>query len=138
MRKLGFISLALGISVGVAMVGIVSGQAQDKVKAGESVHVYNDPSYAAEHGAVEFSHAEHKAVFGQEKLDCKPCHMTKPPLFSMKKPEPGETRPVKKMADMVAGQSCGGCHNGKTVINGKTASSVSAEDGCGHCHKKGG
>jgi c(7)-type cytochrome triheme protein len=136
MRKLVVGALALGIGATVTLIGAIAGQAQEKVKPGESVQVYNDPSYAEKQGVVTFSHLEHKASFGQEKLDCKPCHMTKPPLFSMKKREAGETRPVMKMSEMAEGKFCGGCHNGKTTINGKVAISVTSEENCASCHKK--
>jgi len=136
MKQVSAAALAFAIVAGVISMSAFVGQAEEKVKAGESVHVFNDPSYAEKQGVVTFSHLEHKAAFGQEKLDCKPCHMTKPPLFSMKKKAAGETRPVMKMSEMAEGKFCGGCHNGKTEINGKTAISVTSEENCGSCHKK--
>jgi len=136
MRKLSVGAIALGISATVTLVGAFVGQAQEKVKPGESVEVYDDPSFAQKVGVVTFSHLEHKERFGQEKLDCKPCHMTKPPLFSMKKKVPGEKRPIVTMEEMAQGKFCGGCHNGKTTINGKTAIDVTSKDNCDKCHKK--
>ncbi len=135
MRKsVAFLLVGMVVGAGIALTG-PKGQAEEKVKAGESVHVYDDPSFADEHGKVVFSHLEHKEKFGQEKLDCKPCHMTKPPLFAMKKKE-GEPRKSATMAEMEQGLSCGGCHNGKTEINGHVAANVADPDGCAHCHKK--
>jgi c(7)-type cytochrome triheme protein len=136
MKKFAVGAFVFGMVASMTIMNAFVGQAEEKVKAGESVHVYSDASYAEKQGVVTFSHLDHKAAFGQEKLDCKPCHMTKPPLFSMKKKEPGETRPVMKMSEMAEGKFCGGCHNGKTEINGKTAISVTAEENCGSCHKK--
>ena len=135
MRK----NLAMWIVAGVAGAGAVlvgvAGGTEEKVKAGESEHVWDDPSFADEHGKVVFSHLEHKELFGQEKLDCKPCHMTKPPLFAMKKKE-GEPDVPVTMAEMAEGKACGGCHDGKTTINGKVAFSVTDTESCDHCHKK--
>jgi c(7)-type cytochrome triheme protein len=125
-----------GIVVAAVVVAAgwqVTGLAETKAKPGESVAVYDDPTFATKQGVVKFSHLGHKEAFGQEKLDCKPCHMTKPPLFAMKRPA---ARVVVTMAAMGEGKSCGGCHNGKTVINGKTAFDVKAEDSCGRCHVK--
>jgi c(7)-type cytochrome triheme protein len=126
----------IGLFGAAVVLGAVTIQAADKVKPGESVHVYDDPSYAEEHGPVTFSHLQHKESFGEEKLNCKPCHMEKPPLFSMKKDEVA-SRDVLKMSDMAEGKTCGACHDGKTTINGKTAPSVTDENSCGTCHEKG-
>ena len=102
-------------------------------KPGESV-VRFDNDKLKEYGPVEFSHPKHKEAFGQEKLDCKPCHMQPPPLFLMKKRAAGEARHT--MEDMKQGKACGKCHDGKSPVNGKVAFSVSSEDDCAKCHKK--
>jgi c(7)-type cytochrome triheme protein len=130
------IAVAVAVVAATALDQAIS-RAASPAKPGESVHVFDDPSFAEEQGKVEFSHLKHKESFGQEKLDCKPCHMTKPtPLFSMKKRKEGETRPTVTMADMEAGKACGGCHNGETTINGKVAFDVASEDNCSRCHVK--
>ncbi len=85
-------------------------------------------------GAVEFNHTAHKEAFGQEKLDCTPCHMAPPPLFQMVKRTEGESRFT--MAEMGEGKACGKCHDGKTVINGKTVFAVTSAADCGRCHQQ--
>lgn len=129
----------LGVLFTFLLVGaaswMVAGLSEAAAKPGDSVVVYDDPSLA-EQGKVEFSHPGHKAAFGQEKLDCKPCHVTDPPRFSMKKPKEGETRTVIKMAEMEQGKACGACHNGKTEMNGKVAFDVTSKDNCSKCHHK--
>ena len=133
-------TLALPLAVALVTTGLAlwhaTSRAEAPAKPGESVIVFDDPSFAAKQGKVTFSHLKHKEHFGQEKLDCKPCHMTKPPLFSMKRLKPGETRPKVTMADMAEGKACGGCHNGKTEINGHVAFDVKSEDNCSRCHVK--
>ncbi len=126
--------LLVGVVSVLAFLGS-SGVAAESVKPGESVHVYDDPAWAAQHGKVVFSHDEHRELFGQEKLDCQPCHMTQPPLFPMRR-KPDEPRKAVTMAEMAQGQSCGACHNGKTEMNGKVAASVADVKACGDCHKK--
>ncbi len=136
MKKLLALTLFVAAFAGVLALGRTPGFAETKVKPGTSEHVYDDPSFAEEHGKVVFSHEKHKELFGEEKLNCKVCHMTKPPLFSMKKLKEGEVRTPATMADMAEGKSCGGCHDGKTEMNGHVASDVKAEDSCSHCHTK--
>jgi len=63
-------------------------------------------------------------VHASKGLKCPDCH-TKPKLFEMKKGKEKHT-----MADMNAGKSCGGCHDGKKAF------SVKAEADCAKCHKK--
>lgn len=142
MQRKAFIGTVSGVA-GVLAVGIIvwnwasPSEAGQAAKPGESVIAYDDASYAAEHGAVQFSHPGHKEAYKQEKLDCKPCHM--PPnaaLFAMKPLKPGETRPVKKMEDMAKGQACGKCHDGATKVNDKVVFGVTDKEGCGNCHKK--
>lgn len=129
----GIIALVVVTVLGAAYLAIADTGA---AKPGESVVTYDDPSYATEQGSVTFSHPAHKEAFGQEKLDCMPCHMKPPPLFQMKKRKEGEAREVMKMADMAQGKWCGGCHDGKTAIGGKTAFDVKSEENCAKCHKK--
>jgi c(7)-type cytochrome triheme protein len=137
-RSLEGKALIAGLVGSVAFVALAAGnwaltaQAQP-AKPGESVVTFSDPSFA-EQGPVEFSHPAHKKAWGQEKLDCKPCHFQQPALFPMKKPKEGE---VMKMSDMAEGKYCGKCHDGKTAINGKTAFSVTDKESCGRCHHKG-
>lgn len=126
--------IAVPMLFAVAAAGVVSWHGTSvaqSTKPGETVHVFESAQ-----GKVEFSHVKHREIFGQEKLDCKPCHMSKPPLFSMKKLKEGETRPTVTMAEMEQGKSCGGCHDGKTVINGKTAFGVASKESCSRCHVK--
>jgi c(7)-type cytochrome triheme protein len=127
------IGLFLVAALGAAYVATANAQA---AKPGESVITYDDASYAAEQGAVTFSHPAHKEAYGKEKLDCVPCHMKPPPLFPMKKRKEGEARTAMKMAEMAEGKFCGTCHNGKTEVNGKAVFGVQSEEDCGKCHKK--
>jgi c(7)-type cytochrome triheme protein len=136
MKQTRVLSVVLAAIVAVVVLGRVIGRAEMPAKPGESVRVFDDPSFAAKQGKVVFSHLKHKELFGQEKLDCKLCHMTKPPLFSMRRPKPGETHQVVTMKEMAEGKACGGCHNGKTTINGKVAFDVKSEDNCSRCHVK--
>jgi c(7)-type cytochrome triheme protein len=136
MKKFFALSFVLFMVVGLLALGRTPGIAETKVKPGTSVHVYDDPSFADEHGKVEFSHDKHKELFGEEKLNCKVCHMTKPPLFSMKKLKEGEVRKAVTMEEMAEGKACGGCHNGKTEINGHVAVDAQLEENCSHCHIK--
>jgi c(7)-type cytochrome triheme protein len=120
-----------------AAVGGAAGPAKERAaapaKPGESV-VRFDNDKLKEQGPVEFSHPRHKEAFGQEPLDCKPCHTQAPPLFLMKKRAPGEARYT--MEEMNQGEACGKCHDGKVSVNGKTAFAVSTEESCGKCHQK--
>lgn len=120
--------LALGLTVRLWSV-----PAYAQAKPGEAVVKFENDKMK-EAGPVEFSHLAHKAAFGQEKLDCKPCHMQPPPLFQMKKRAPGESRAT--MEDMKQGKACGKCHDGKTTINGKVAFDTTTKENCGKCHKK--
>lgn len=134
MRRTVAVALIAGAFAGGVALWIAAGRAEAGAKPGESVVVFDDPSFAKSQGVVEFSHLAHKAAFGQEKLDCKPCHMTQPPppLFPMKR----TTGKVWTMAEMAQGKACGHCHDGKTTINGKTAFSVASDANCANCHKK--
>jgi c(7)-type cytochrome triheme protein len=132
-RKCG-VAATVGLCLSLwAVVVFWSTSACAQTKPGESV-VKFDNDKMKESGPAEFSHPGHKAAFGQEKLDCKPCHTNPPPLFQMKKRAPGEARAT--MADMKQGKSCGKCHDGKTTINGKVAFAADAKENCGKCHKK--
>jgi len=136
MRQMKVIVTALaGLGVFVlAAVATRQGIAdEEKVKAGESVVIFDDASHV-EQGPVEFQHLTHKKAFGQEKLDCKQCHV-KPKLFPMKR-KPDEVRQVVTMEEMKQGKGCGACHNGKTTINGKITFDVTSEENCARCHKK--
>ena len=137
MKKMIAVPLVLAVlTAGIALRHATS-QAETPAKPGESVEVFDDPSFAAEQGKVEFSHLKHKEIFGQEKLDCKPCHMTKPaPLFSMKKQKEGETHQVIRMSEMAKGKACGGCHDGETTINERVAFDLELEENCSRCHLK--
>jgi c(7)-type cytochrome triheme protein len=134
MKKTTALPLLLALLTAGVVLHHATARAEMAAKPGESVRVFDDPSFAAKQGKVEFSHLKHKELFGQEKLDCKPCHMTKPPLFAMRKPKEGEVHEVVTMAQMAEGKACGGCHNGKTTINGKVAFDVKSEDNCSRCH----
>lgn len=125
------IGFCLLLGGGVALLWNASAQAQ--AKPGESVLTFESDKMK-EVGPAEFSHPGHQKAFGQEKLDCKPCHMQPPPLFPMKKRAAGEARAT--MADMQAGKSCGKCHDGKSAVNGKTTFDVVSKDNCVKCHKK--
>ena len=125
-------TLGICLLTGVALIFAVTA-AQAQTKPGEAV-VKFDNDKMKESGPAEFSHPGHKKAFGQEKLDCKPCHTQPPPLFQMKKRQPGEARATMK--DMEQGKSCGKCHDGKTEVNGKKVFDVVTKDNCVKCHKK--
>jgi c(7)-type cytochrome triheme protein len=132
-RRFG-VAATVGLCLSLGAVVVLWGAtAHAQAKPGESVIKF-DNDKMKESGPAEFSHPGHKAAFGQEKLDCKPCHTEPPPTFQMKKRAAGEARAT--MADMKQGKSCGKCHNGKTTINGKVAVDVSAKESCVKCHKK--
>lgn len=76
-------------------------------------------------GTVTLSHEKHMAAGNK----CTSCHVK---IFKMKK---GQTGPLT-MEKMKAGELCGACHNGKTVVEGKTAFLVSDPGNCEKCHKK--
>jgi c(7)-type cytochrome triheme protein len=124
------IVLCLLVGTGVALSGVV---AQAQAKPGETV-VKFDNAKMKEAGPAEFSHPAHKKAFGQEKLDCKTCHVGTPPLFLMKKRTADESRST--MEDMKQGKACGKCHNGKTEVSGKVPFDVSVKEDCAKCHKK--
>ncbi len=132
-KKLGVvatISLCVLVGGGLAFRAAI---AQAPPKPGESV-VKIQTDKMKDVAPAEFSHPAHQKAFGQEKLDCKPCHMQPPPLFTMKKRAANEVRST--MEDMKAGKSCGKCHDGKTAMNGKTAFDTVTKDNCVKCHKK--
>ena len=76
-------------------------------------------------GTVTFSHEKHTAAGNK----CTGCHVK---VFKMKK---GGTGPLS-MEKMKAGEQCGACHNGKTVVEGKTPFAVTEQANCDKCHKK--
>jgi c(7)-type cytochrome triheme protein len=122
--------LCLVVGIGVTLSAVV---AQEKAKPGESIVKFDNPKMK-EAGPVEFNHLAHKKAFGQEKLDCKTCHVGTPPLFPMKKQPAGESRFT--MEDIKQGKACGKCHNGKTEVNSKVVFDASAKENCTKCHKK--
>ena len=121
--------LLLGVGIAVWSTTVLAGAA----KPGESVVKY-DSDKMGDAGPAEFSHPKHKEAFGEEKLNCKPCHMEPPPLFKMKKRTGGEL--LATMEDMNQGKSCGKCHDGKTEIAGKVPFSTATEEDCAKCHTK--
>jgi c(7)-type cytochrome triheme protein len=124
------IVLCLVVGTGIALSGVT---AQEKAKPGEAVVKFDNPKMK-EAGPAEFSHPAHKKALGQEKLDCKTCHVGTPPLFPMKPPPADQA--VFTMEDMKQGKACGKCHNGKTEMNGKVVFDANAKENCAKCHKK--
>jgi c(7)-type cytochrome triheme protein len=76
-------------------------------------------------GKVTFSHEKHVAAGNK----CTSCHVK---VFKMKK---GQTGPLT-MEKMKAGEQCGACHTGKTVVEGKTPFALADTANCEKCHKK--
>ncbi len=70
-------------------------------------------------GPVTFSHQKHV----DKKLQCTACHVK---VFQMKKGGTTKGKPML-MADMMKGQYCGACHNGKMAF---------AATDCMKCHAK--
>ncbi len=70
-------------------------------------------------GPVTFSHQKHV----DKKLQCTDCHVK---IFQMKKGGTTKGQPIL-MADMMKGQYCGSCHNGKKAF---------APTDCMKCHAK--
>lgn len=75
-------------------------------------------------GPVKFPHKVHAETLGS----CDACHGGKEPLFAQKKSE------ELKMADMYAGKTCGGCHDGKKKQGDKVI--FASKGACVKCHKK--
>jgi c(7)-type cytochrome triheme protein len=76
-------------------------------------------------GTVTFSHEKHVAAG----VKCTGCHVK---IFKMKKGTSG----TLTMDKMKAGEQCGACHTGKTVVEGKTPFAVAEPANCEKCHKK--
>lgn len=113
-------TLALMIAFALGLLAVSPGWAQVKPPTDMSFEKGKDSP-----GAVTFSHEKHAAAGNK----CTSCHVK---IFKMKK---GQTGPLT-MEKMKAGEQCGACHNGKTVVEGKTPFPVADGDSCVKCHKK--
>jgi len=111
---------ALTITVALGLMAASPGLAQVKPPADMTLEGGKDSP-----GKVTFSHEKHM----KEGLKCTSCHVK---VFKMKK---GQTGPLT-MEKMKAGEQCGACHDGKTVVEGKTLFSVADAGKCEKCHKK--
>jgi Class III cytochrome C family. len=112
-------TLALAIAIAFGLLAASTGFAQVKPPVDMSFDKGKDSP-----GTVTFSHEKHLAVGNK----CTSCHVK---IFKMKK---GQTGPLT-MEKMKAGEQCGACHNGKTVVEGKTPFPVSDTANCTKCHK---
>lgn len=109
----------------VATLGVVaasSGTASAQVKPPADIKFEGGKDSP---GPVTFSHEEHKERVG----GCTACHVK---IFKMKK---GTSGPIS-MEKIKAGEQCGACHNGKTVVEGKTVYLATDPANCEKCHKK--
>lgn len=113
-------TLALMIAFALGLLAASPGWAQVKPPADMSFDKGKDSP-----GTVTFSHEKHLAAGNK----CTSCHVK---IFKMKK---GQTGPLG-MEKMKAGEQCGACHNGKTVVEGKTPFPVADGESCVKCHKK--
>jgi len=113
-------AFALGIAIALGLMVASPGLAQMKPPPDMTLEGAKDSP-----GKVTFSHEKHV----KEGLKCTSCHVK---VFKMKK---GQTGPMT-MEKMKAGQQCGACHDGKTVVEGKTPFSVADQGKCEKCHKK--
>jgi c(7)-type cytochrome triheme protein len=112
--------LALTIAFALGPMAASPGWAQAKPPADMSLDKGKDSP-----GTVTFSHEKHVAAGTK----CTSCHVK---VFKMKK---GATGPLT-MAKMKAGEQCGACHTGKTVVEGKTPFALADTANCEKCHKK--
>ena len=110
----------LALTAAFALLAASPGFAQVKPPADMSFDKGKDSP-----GTVTFSHEKHIAAGNK----CTSCHVK---IFKMKK---GTSGPIS-MEKMKAGELCGACHNGKTVVEGKTPFPVSDTANCAKCHKK--
>ncbi len=115
-----FGALALTIVLALGLLSASPGAAQVKPPPDMTFEKGKDSP-----GAVTFSHEKHVAAGPK----CTSCHVK---IFKMKK---GQTGPLT-MEKMKAGAQCGACHNGKTVVEGKTPFAVTEQANCEKCHKK--
>ena len=113
-------TFALTIAFALGLMAVSPGLAQVKPPADMALEGAKDSP-----GKVTFSHEKHM----KEGLKCTSCHVK---VFKMKK---GTSGPLT-MDKMKAGEQCGACHDGKTVVEGKTAFSVADTGKCEKCHKK--
>jgi c(7)-type cytochrome triheme protein len=113
-------TLALTIVFALGLLAASPGLAQVKPPADFTFNNYKESP-----GTVTFSHERHMAAGNK----CTSCHVK---VFKMKK---GQTGPLT-MEKMMGGEQCGVCHNGKTVVEGKTPFPVADGDSCVKCHKK--
>jgi c(7)-type cytochrome triheme protein len=120
MRYARWGTLALTIVFAIGLMSAPSVFAQAKGPADMTFEKGKDSP-----GAVTFSHEKHVAAGNK----CTACHVK---IFKMKK---GASGPLT-MEKMKAGEQCGACHNGKTVVEGKTPFSVADAANCQKCHKK--
>jgi len=120
MRYAGLVGLAVTVVFAVGLLAASPGWAQVKSPADMTFEGAKDSP-----GKVTFSHEKHV----KEGLKCTSCHVK---VFKMKK---GQTGPLT-MEKMKAGEQCGACHNGKTVVEGKTPFAVADQGKCEKCHKK--
>lgn len=116
--RLGTLALTIALALGLLVTS--PGWAQVKPPADMSFDKGKDSP-----GTVTFSHEKHTAAGNK----CTSCHVK---VFKMKKGQTG----TLGMEKMKAGEQCGACHNGKTVVEGKTAFPVSDAGNCEKCHKK--
>ena len=113
-------TLALTIAIALGLMAASPGFAQVKPPVDMSFDKGKDSP-----GTVTFSHEKHVAAGNK----CTSCHVK---IFKMKKGQTG----ALTMEKMKAGEQCGACHNGKTVVEGKTPFLVSDTANCTKCHKK--
>jgi c(7)-type cytochrome triheme protein len=113
-------TLALAIAMAFGLMAASPGLAQVKPPVDMSFDKGKDSP-----GTVTFSHEKHLAAGTK----CTSCHVK---IFKMKK---GQGGPLT-MEKMKAGEQCGACHNGKTVVEGKTPFPVSDTANCTRCHQK--
>jgi len=115
-----FWTLVITIAFALGLLAAAPGLAQVKPPADMTLDGAKDSP-----GKVIFGHEKHM----KEGLKCPSCHVK---VFKMKK---GATGPLT-MEKMKAGEQCGACHDGKTVVEGKTLFSVADQGKCEKCHKK--
>lgn len=113
-------TFALTIAFALGLLATSPGLAQVKPPADMSFAKGKDSP-----GTVTFSHEKH----GAAGTKCASCHVK---VFKMKK---GGTGPLT-MEKMKAGEQCGACHTGKTVVEGKTPFALAETANCEKCHKK--
>ena len=113
-------TFALTIAFALGLLAASPGLAQVKPPADMTFEGGKDSP-----GKVTFSHEKHVAAGNK----CTSCHVK---VFKMKK---GQTGPLT-MEKMKAGEQCGACHTGKTVVEGKTPFALADTANCEKCHKK--